>query len=173
LRTVGIDGIIIGSTCIDIALDRPSEEDLDLFTTSISPLIEEYKIRQLAYEHGWSTGTTELGTPSITINLGDVDITVELYENIMDFYIPEEALNLCKQSTIIDEVPLYYVAPECWVVFKARRGSSKDMADLSMVRHMVSEGMLKINKTMIENVVNLFEEDKDYIINRLRTVNIL
>lgn len=173
LREYGIDGVIIGSTCIDILLGRTCEGDLDLFITSISPLLEENKIRQIAFSHGWSTGTTELGTPSITMNIDDTEITIELYENIMDFYIVPEALDLCRRTTIIDNIEINYIAPECWIVFKARRGSGKDMTELATVKNMVEEGMLTIDKTLIEKIADLYEDDKHYIIERLKTLKIL
>lgn len=173
LRELGIDGIIIGSTCIDIILERVCEGDIDLFTTSLSPLLEENKIRQIAYTQGWSTGTTELGTPSITMNIDDIDITVELYENIMDFYIPLESLSLCKRSTVVEGVNINYIAPECWVVFKARRGSGKDMMELAILKQMIEEGSLIVDKSLIKKVIDLYEEDKPYIVERLKTLKLL
>lgn len=144
-----------------------------MFVTSLSPLLEETRIRQIAYMQGWLTGTTDLGTPSITMNIDDTEITIELYENIMDFYIPIEALDLCKRSIDINNTSVYYVAPECWIVFKARRGSGKDIAELSMLKYMVEEGSINIDKSLIEGLLAFYEEDKHYIIDRLRSVKLI
>ncbi|MEM2626931.1 MAG: nucleotidyltransferase, partial [Ignisphaera sp.] len=144
-----------------------------LFVTSLSPLLEEAKIRQIAYMQGWSTGTTDLGTPSITINVDDVEITIELYENIMDFYIPVEALDLCKKNIDAYNTNIYYVAPECWMIFKARRGSGKDIAELSMLKYMVEEGTLSIDKSLIEKLLNFYEEDKHHIVDRLKSIKLM
>lgn len=172
LRNVNIDGIVIGSTCIDITLGRPSEGDIDLFTATISPLLDEDNIRRIAHQKGWSTGTTDLGTPSITLNINDTDITIELYENIMDFYIPIEALELCRRGITVEDININYIAPECWIVFKARRGSNKDIAELLIVKQMIDEGILTIDKSIIKRVLELYEEDKQYIVDRLKSLGI-
>lgn len=122
---------------------------------------------------GWSTGTTDLGTPSITMNVDDVEITIELYENIMDFYIPVEALDLCKKNIDAYNTSIYYVAPECWIVFKARRGSGKDIAELSTLKYMVEDGTLNIDKSLIEKLLDFYEEDKHHIVDRLKSIKLM
>lgn len=173
MREISIDGIVIGNTCIDIALNRPSEDDLDLFVTSMSPLLEEDRIRNIAYQRGWSTGSTDLGTPSITMNIDGVDITIELYENILDFYIPNEALNICRRSIDIDGNIINYIAPECWLVFKARRGANKDLSELMLFKQIAEEEKMSIDRNLIEKVIELYEEDRHYIIDRLKSIKIL
>uniref|UniRef100_A0A7C4H5F9 Nucleotidyltransferase n=1 Tax=Ignisphaera aggregans TaxID=334771 RepID=A0A7C4H5F9_9CREN len=174
LKDVGIEGIIIGSTCLSIALGNIDiEGDIDLFTTSISPFFDEERIRQIAYQKGWSTGTTELGTPSIILNVEGIDITVELYENILDFYIPSESIDICRQSIEVDGTEITYVAVECWIVFKARRGSDRDILSLSTIKQFVDEGVLPINKTLLEKMIELYEDDKRYIYNRLKNLNLI
>ncbi|MEM1541354.1 MAG: nucleotidyltransferase [Ignisphaera sp.] len=174
LKDIGIDGIIIGSTCLSIALGNTDiEGDIDLFTTSVSPFFDGERIRQIAYQKGWSTGITELGTPSITLNVDEVDITVELYENILDFYIPSESIDICRQNIEVDGTEITYVAVECWIVLKARRGSDKDVASLSTIKQLVDEGTLSIDRTLLEKMIELYEDDKRYIYNRLKSLNLI
>lgn len=166
--------MIIGSTCLSITLGNTEiEEDIDLFTTSISPVLDEEKIRQIAYQREWSTGTTDLGTPSITLNVDGIDITVELYENILDFYIPQESIDICKRSLDVNGLRIDYIALECWIIFKARRGSDKDISSLSLIKQLIDEGVLNIDRTIIEKVTNLYEDDMKYITNRLKSLGII
>lgn len=91
----------------------------------------------------------------------------------MDFYIPQEALDMCKKNIMVDNIDIYYVIPECWIVFKARRGSNKDMAGLAMIKQMVEEKLLTLDKTVIEKLLDLYEEDKHYIIDRLKNIKLV
>jgi len=141
--------------------------------TSLSPLVEEEKIRRIAYENGWSIGTTELGTPSIIMNIDDVDITIELYENILDFYIPYDAIEICRRRKTIGGEEINYIAPECWAVLKARRGSNQDIDELLMMKNLIERNELKLDHTLLNDTINLFGDESSYIRNRLKSINIL
>lgn len=165
----GIKGIIIGSTSLDLALNKKTfEGDVDLFTTTISPILDSERIYSISARRGWENGVTEIGTPSIIINFNGAEISVELFENVMDFYIPSEALELCKQRLSYEGTEIEYVAVECWVVFKARRGASQDLAAISLVKELVEKGELELNLELMKKVVELYEEDSYYILDRLR-----
>jgi len=171
LRKEGIDGYVIGDTVIYLAIKkREFESDIDLFTTSISPLLEEDVIRSLAYSRGWSVGYTELGTPSITMRIDDAEIRVDLYENIMDFYIPSKAFEICGRSTIVEGVEIKYVAPECWAVFKAKRSAISDRNDLAELKRLEDEGYIKLDKALMKSVASLYEDEEKHILNTLRSI---
>lgn len=166
---MGIDGVIIGSTCLDLTLNRKLiEGDIDLFITSLNLMIEEERIYRAAEENSWSIGTTTLGTPSITMNIYGSDVTVDLYENIMDFYIPTEVIELCKRTQSIDGVEIVYAAVECWIVFKARRGADSDIVMLSTIRELYDRNEIKLNLNLMKRIIELYEEDSKYIYSRLR-----
>ncbi|MEM0153539.1 MAG: nucleotidyltransferase [Ignisphaera sp.] len=169
LRNIGIDGIIIGSTCLDFVVDRKSiEGDIDLFVTSLSLIMEEEKIYSVAEENSWAIGTTSLGTPSITMNIYGSDITVDLYENVMDFYIPAEVIDLCKRIQNIDGVEVAYTAIECWMVLKARRGADQDIAMLSTIKELYDRNEINLDLNLVKKIIEIYEEDSKYIYNRLR-----
>ncbi len=171
LQSEGIDGFIVGSTVVQLALRRKElEDDVDLFVTSISPLLDEDLIRSIAYRHGWSVGYTELGTPSISMRINSAEIRVDLYENIMDFYIPTQALEVCRRSIVVEGVEIKHVAPECWAVFKAKRGAISDKNELAELRRLEEEGYIKLDRNLMKAVASLYEEDEKHIINTLRSV---
>ncbi len=170
LREEGIDGIIVGGTCIHITLRRSElEEDVDLFVTSLSPFIEEERIRSTAYRRGWRVGLTELGTVSLILNIEGNEIQIELYENVHDFYIPDEALRICRRSISIHGVDINYIAPECWAVFKAKRGSNQDMYALSKLHELAELGEIKLDISLMKKVAGLYEDEARYIFDRLRS----
>ncbi len=173
LRREGIDGVIIGNTCLYIETkSREFEGDVDLFVTTLSPLLEEDKLREIAHRNHWSTGLTELGTLSLVVNVDGIDIVIELYENIHDFYIPEEALNICTKKIIVEGVEIKYVLPSCWAVFKARRGANKDLHDLRIFKDLVDRGEIDFDTKIVRKLVSLYEEDSKYIVDRLRSIGI-
>ena len=171
LRNEGIDGIIIGNTCIYLTLRQSDlEDDVDLFVTSFSPLIEEERVRAIASQRGWRVGLTELGTPSLILNIDDIEIRVELYENIHDFYIPTEALDLCRRKLTLTGTDITFVAPECWAVFKAKRGSGQDMYALSRLYELYQLGELRLDLVLMKKIAQFYEDEAQYIIDRLQSI---
>jgi len=171
LRKEGIDGIIIGNTCIYLALRQSDlEDDIDLFVTSFSPLIEEERVRAIALQRGWRVGLTELGTPSLILNIDGIEIRVELYENIHDFYIPIEALELCRRKLSLSGIDIVFIAPECWAVFKAKRGSSQDMYALSKLYELYQLGELQLDLVLMKKIAQFYEDEAQYILDRLQSV---
>ena len=162
---------MIGNTCLNLALkQREFEDDIDLFVTSLSPLIDEDKIRESAYRNGWSVGFTELGTLSLVLNIENTDIKVDLYENIHDFYIPNEALDICKRRIVVEGTEINYVAVECWAVFKAKRGSNQDLFSLSKLKVFVDEGEIKLDLGLMRKIAELYEDESRFIYDRLRAL---
>jgi len=173
LRREGIDGVIIGSTCRDVELGIDKfEDDVDIFVLSMSPFFEGEKIYEIAERNGWDIGSTELGTPSISIPINNENVRVELYENIHDFYIPPESLEVCTKRVVVDNTELNLASLECWIVFKARRWASDDMIDVSSVVQKYLNGELSLNLDTIRRILELYEEDAWFIKERLRSVGL-
>ncbi len=152
--------------------NKTFEGDIDLFVTSTSPLLEANKINEIAREKGWSIGVTTLGTPSITMTVNDEEVVVELFENIMDFYIPQELIELCKQEYEISGEKISCISKECWMVLKARRGSNQDLAKLSMVIELAKKNDIKIDKNKLRNAIELFQDESLHIYERLKNLGL-
>ncbi|RLG77127.1 MAG: nucleotidyltransferase [Thermoprotei archaeon] len=173
LRSIGFDGVIVGSTTLHLALKRGElEDDVDLFVTSCSPFMEEDRLREEAHRRGWSVGYTELGTPAVIMNIDGSDIRVELYENIHDFYIPEEVLKLCTRRITVSGTAIHHLAVDCWLILKARRGSEQDLETLLTVKRLVSKHVIRLDHSLMKRVLELYEDDKGYILSRLRSVGL-
>lgn len=166
LRTSGIEGIIIGSTSLELALGRESfEGDIDLLVTSTSILANYSILEELARSYGCLLGSTWLGTPSITCFINGEEVTVDLYENLHDFYIPDE---------IVEDAAVYEVSgtriravrPEDYIVLKAAAGRSEDLEALRRVGEVLRSRRIKVDRKLIESRTRLFS-DARIILRRL------
>ena len=173
LSEIGIEGIIIGDTCINLELgNKQLEGDIDLFVTNMSPIMESNRIIVVAEEKGWSTGTTELGTPSIILRVNDADITVELYENVLDFYIPQELIELCLQEYDINGTKIRCLSKECWLVLKAKRGAMQDLSEIRFALELIERNNVKLDKNKIMKAIEIFGEEAQAIYDRLRSAGL-
>ncbi len=171
----GVKGVIIGSTVIELALRRKQfEDDVDVFVLEPSPLVEEDFYRRLAEEEGWEVSYTALGTPKLVAKLpSGEEVIVELYENILDFYVPPEILQEAPKKRI-GKVEARMIRPEDYVVLKAKAAREADIEDLKIVKEYVDEGKLKLDKRIIRRDLELLpEEDKGFVENKLRELGFL
>ncbi|MET1127918.1 MAG: nucleotidyltransferase [Thermoproteota archaeon] len=174
LKSRNVRGAIIGSTVVDLALRRREfEDDVDLFVLEPSPLIEEEFYRSLAEDLGWDLSYTVLGTPKLVAKRGDIEIIVELYENIHDFFVPLEIIEAAPYKNL-GGVETKVIRPEDYVVLKARAGRASDMEDLRVLREYVEEGKLQVDERMLLDRVKLFdEEDQKFILDKLRDLGFI
>lgn len=174
LKRANVEFVIIGSTVLQLALRSAEfEGDVDLFVVKPSPVAEEEFFRGLAGSNGWGVGYTDLGTPRLLAKSGSGrEVTVELYENIYDFYIPEEILASARKIKLRGEA-LRVIRLEDYVVLKARAGREDDLRVLKEVASMSATGRLHLDKRLVEKRLELFEEDAEVIRRRLKGVGLL
>lgn len=170
----GISGVIIGSTVYALRLGASElEDDVDLFTTTISPVFNEDVVLEVAEEIGCQVGSTEWGTPSLECALSsECVIVVELYENIHDFYIPSEML-MEAETLEIEGVEVRALKIEDYIILKARAGREQDMETLSYISDLIRSKALKVDFKILSERLNLFNEDEQKLImRRLSTAGI-
>ena len=174
LRRSNVDFVIIGSTVVQLALKREQlEEDVDLFVLRPSPVAEEEFYRELANRYAWSVSFTELGTPRIIAksSTGD-ELVLELYENIYDFYVPEDVLNAARKLKLRGE-SVRVLSLEDYILLKAKAGRDDDIQDLNIIREHIKAGRLKVDKRLIEKRTRLFGDEANVIRRRLEAINLL
>lgn len=174
LREKGIDGVLIGSTVYQLLLGwKELEDDVDIFSTSLSPSFDEDLILEAAEELSCFTGQTAWGTPQLRCMVEGCEIIIELYENLYDFYIPEEII-ASHQEVNIRGVTVKILRIEDYLLLKAKAGREKDLEDLKFLSDLIRSGDLKIRRDILLTHAELFEEsDKKLIIKRLRESSIL
>ena len=169
IKDLGLRVAIIGDTSIYYFLgERVFNKDLDLFVYEGSVLDKEDLLRRGASERMWEIGSTEYGTPKISVRKNDEEIEIELYENIYDFYIPQEIIEKSKDIRIRD-IDLKIIYPEQHIVLKARAGGEQDIESLRVYSDMVKEGVLRLGLAKIKETASLFPEEERLILSRLRS----
>ncbi|ALU11412.1 nucleotidyltransferase [Ignicoccus islandicus DSM 13165] len=173
LEEGGLESVIIGSTAIELELrTNKFSGDLDLFPTNHFALVEEDFFRTLAFEKGWEYGHTGLGTPKYTVRGPKSQVEVEFYDNIMDFYVPEEILN--EAGTIeLQGVKIRKISPEDYVVLKSRSEDPDAIDQIRGVNELAKRGKIQLNIRKIRERLSLFPEtDVPTMRNRLKQAGI-
>jgi predicted nucleotidyltransferase len=163
---------IIGGTIIELALNSNDlGDDIDLFAEKPDILVEEEFYREVAYRRGWSIGQTWLGTPKIFVRINNVEVPVEFYDNLYDFYVPESMLNRALRIEV-NGVRVKVLTVEDHIVLKANAGREKDLERLKEIAKYIKRGKLKVDIDKIKGAAEDFE-DYNVIIRRLRDTGIL
>ena len=170
LQEHGVRGVVVGSTVIELELRRKRfEDDVDIFALEPSPLVEEDFYRGIAEQEGWEMSYTALGTPKLVAKLpSGEEVIVEFYENIYDYYIPQEMLEEATKKRL-GKVEYRFLRPEYYVVLKAKAAREADIEDLRIIREYIEEGKLKLDGRLIKRGVELLpEEDRGFVSKKLR-----
>ncbi len=177
LRLVGstlaasrIEFVSIGSEVVLLhsGIDyKPTAMDVDLFVLNVSPFLEEDLFKEIAEKHGWRVTQTWIGSPSIVIAVDETDINVDLYENILDFYVPREIVDDAARINLkgfrVKVIPL-----EGYIVLKAKAGRDIDERDLKAIRILEAKGKIRLDLNRVKKYIKTFpEEDRKYIEHRL------
>jgi len=166
LRDRGIDGVIVGSTCYMLYLGlKEFEDDIDLFTTTVSPTFDEDLIRSCSEELGCFLGQTEWGTPQLRCSVGGYEVVVELYENMYDFYIPQEMIDDAV-SYKVNDVDVKALRVEDYLIIKSKSGREKDVADIQYLGDLIKSGDIRVDKGLMRRRLGLFEDFEVRLIRR-------
>ena len=170
LEEHGIKGVIVGSTIVELELRRREfVDDIDLFVKEPSPMLEEDKYTQIASEEKWGYSYTSLGTPKLVARTPrGSEVVVEFYENILDFYIPEEMLARAG-SKKIEGRTIKLLKLEDYIVLKAKAARETDVEDLRIIREYVEERKLKVDEKALKQALEFLpEEDRSLALSKLR-----
>jgi predicted nucleotidyltransferase len=170
LKEAGVEGVIIGSTVLMLYLNIDEfEDDIDIFVTNFSPYADEELVRSIAVKLGCELSQNEWGTPSLYCNFNDNELTIDLHENVLDLFIPENIIKSAREVKLLD-IKVKCISIEDYIVLKARAGRDHDLEDLKVISDMVRRGDLKLNINLIkERIKNEFLDEEKLIINRLRS----
>lgn len=171
LRENDIEAVVIGSTIVSLELGGffKENEDIDFFVTNRSPFLEEDLFKNIALMMGWDYAYTDYGTPRIVIPKEVGELFIDFYENIHDFYVPSEIINMETRSIRIGDYKLKHLSLEAYVVLKSRIGREIDDQDLERIGQLVREGYLKLDKKKVGKLLQYFpQEEVGMMKNRLK-----
>ena len=173
LQDADLDSVIIGGTTIELELRKKNlSGDLDLFPTNHFALVEEDLFRSLAMELNWEYGHTGLGTPKMVAKGPKSQVEIEFYDNIMDFYVPQEVLDEAK-SIELKNVKIKKISPEDYVVLKSRSEDPEAIDVIRGVKVLADQKKISLNIRKIRERLQLFPEtDVPTMKNRLRQAGI-
>ncbi len=169
IKELNVKIAIIGGVVINYFLgEKEFSEDLDLFIYEGSILDKESMLREYAREKSWEIGATEYGLPKISLRKNDLEIEIEIYENIYDFYIPPEIIERSRDIKVRD-LDLKILYPEYQILLKARAGGEQDIEMLRVYSDLVKEGKLRISASRIREALSYFPDEEKLILSRLRS----
>ncbi len=162
LKDKGVDYVLVGSLILPLIYEVPWEvHDVDLFITNKCVFAESEFFEEIARENDWDIGTTMHGLIyyEILVN-GDV-VRVDLMENILDIYIPEEMLKNAP-SRKIDDLEIKHIRLEDLIILKAREATQEGEEFLNKLAEILAEEKydLKINKNYFKKALEYFPEDE-------------
>ncbi len=174
LSGYGIDGVIIGSTAYQLRLGwKDLQDDVDVFATSFSPSFDEDLILSAAEDLSCFVGRTSWETPQLRCAVDGCEIILEFYENIYDFYVPDEIVKGAEKLSL-KGFTAKVIRVEDYVVLKAKAGRDKDLEDLRFIGDLMKAGKLRLSKDVILNRVELFDpEDRRFMIRKLFEAEII
>ena len=163
---------VIGGTVVELAIgSKDLGEDIDVFGEDPSPLFEDEYFR-LGEELGWVVGQTWLGTPRVVARFHGEEVPIEFYDNLHDFYVPEEMLGRAERVRIGD-VRVRMVRLEDHLALKAHAGRGIDMERLKEISRLVKRGKLRLDRDALLEAASFFGDEEKVVIRRLREAGLL
>ncbi|MEZ0394058.1 MAG: nucleotidyltransferase [Desulfurococcaceae archaeon] len=157
----GVRFVIIGGTALQLELGhRQFEGDLDLFVISPSPLSERDFYESLCEREGWELTRTEEGFMKIVIPTDEGHLEVELYENYLDFEIPDEIIESARSVTL-NGLRVKIIRPEHYIILKARQG-----AEVDELKGIYRKYERAFNAENVRKGLELFPEEEREIVKR-------
>ncbi|MEL9991074.1 MAG: nucleotidyltransferase [Thermoproteus sp.] len=168
LEKYGIDFVLVGSAVLPLAYGIDYDPgDLDLFVLNKSTILDYELFEKIAQENEWDMGSTDHGTIYYEVVVSGELLKVDLLENILDIYIPQQILDN-PLIISINNLKVKSIKLEDLLALKAKM-ATKDAEDfIAEVARILADpkSNITINKLYLKNIINLFPE-KENIVDRL------
>ncbi len=162
LRSKGIDFVLIGSLIIPLFYKIPWDvHDVDLFILNKSVFAESDFFEEIARENDWDVGTTMYGQVYYEVLVNGDIVRVDLMENMLDVYIPEQILKNAPTRRV-DDLEIKHIRLEDLIVLKAREATQEGDEFLSKLAEVLAEDRydVRLDKDYIKEIIKLFPEDE-------------
>ncbi len=164
-----IEFVLIGSAILPLLYDIDwNVHDIDIFITNKSTIMEPEVFEEIAKENDWDVGMDMNGMMYYEILINAQVIRVDLMENILDIYIPEDMIRNATK-TRINGMEIRSIRLEDFLVLKAREASEEGDEDLSRIAEILAdpESRISIDKNYLKRAINYYPDDKESIERRL------
>ncbi|MGC9152117.1 MAG: nucleotidyltransferase [Vulcanisaeta sp.] len=164
-----IEFVLIGSAILPLLYDIDwNVHDIDIFITNKSTIMEPEVFEEIAKENDWDVGMDMNGMMYYEILINAQVVRVDLMENILDIYIPEDMIRNATK-TRINGMEIRSIRLEDFLVLKAREASEEGDEDLSRIAEILAdpESRISIDKNYLKRAINYYPDDKESIERRL------
>ncbi|NPB01259.1 MAG: nucleotidyltransferase [Crenarchaeota archaeon] len=162
LKEKGVEYVLVGSLILPLIYEVPWDvHDVDLFITNKCVFAESEFFEEIARENDWDIGTTMHGLIYYEILVNGDIVRVDLMENILDIYIPEEMLKNAP-SRKINDLEIRHIRLEDLIILKAREATQEGEEFLNKLAELLAEEKydLKINRNYFKKALEYFPEDE-------------
>ncbi|KUO91389.1 MAG: nucleotidyltransferase [Thermocladium sp. ECH_B] len=160
LRSNGIDFELIGSMVLPIGYNIYWDvHDIDLFIMGESPFMNPDKFERIAAENDWDVGSSAFGNMYVEVLAGDAMIRVDLMENALDVYIPNELLDDHIMAKI-NGAEIKSMKVEGLVVLKAKEATDDAEEFLEELNERLMDSSIQLDKKKILRFIASYPEDE-------------
>jgi predicted nucleotidyltransferase len=168
LKRRGVEFVLVGSAVLPVVYRLDYDpHDIDLFILNKSTILDSELFEEIARENDWDVGTSEHGTLYYELVVGGDVVRVDLLENVLDVYIPEELVRSAREVDA-DGVKVMVIGLEELLVLKAKVATREAEEFISSVAKMALEHNIKLDYNKIKRYSELFPDDAEGILRRLR-----
>ncbi len=165
----GIDFVLIGSAILPLVYNIDYDPvDIDLFIINKSTILDYDIFEKIAQENEWDIGSTDHGTIYYELVVSGELLKIDLLENILDIYIHpqivENPLTITINNTKIKSIKL-----EDLLVLKAKIATKDSEEFIAMIARLLADPRtnISIDKNYIKKIADLYQQEKENIIDRL------
>ncbi|MCC6020904.1 MAG: nucleotidyltransferase [Thermoproteaceae archaeon] len=168
LKRRGIEFVLVGSAVLPVVYRLDYDpHDIDLFILNKSTILDSELFDEIARENDWDVGTSEHGTLYYELVVGGDIVRVDLLENVLDVYIPEELVRSAREVDA-DGVKVMAIGLEELLVLKAKVATREAEEFINSVARMALERNIKLDYSKMRRYSELFPDDAEGILRRLR-----
>jgi predicted nucleotidyltransferase len=168
LKRRGIEFVLVGSAVLPVVYRLDYDpHDIDLFILNKSTILDSELFEEIARENDWDVGTSEHGTLYYELVVGGDIVRVDLLENVLDVYIPEELVRSAREVDA-DGVKVMAIGLEELLVLKAKVATREAEEFINSVARMALERNIKLDYSKMRRYSELFPDDAEGILRRLR-----
>ncbi len=171
----GVDFVLIGSAILPLVYNVDwNVHDIDLFITNKSTITDAELFEEIARENDWDVGTDMHGLMYYELVVNAYVVKVDLVENILDIYIPEDMIRNALKVRIGD-LEVKSIRLEDLLVLKAREASREGDEFLARIAEVLAdpESRLTIDKRYLTRAIEYYEPgERESIMRRLEKAGI-
>jgi Predicted nucleotidyltransferase len=161
-RGRGVDFVLVGSLVLPLAYGIDwNVHDVDVFLLNKSTLTDEEFFEEVARENDWDVGLTAFGGVYYEVVVGGEVVRIDLMENLLDVYMPQELLN-DTVTVRVDGEEVRAIRLEGLIVLKAREATDEAEEFLEELASVLADPRtgVELDKGRVRRYIESFPEDE-------------